>query len=73
MLVLGLGLIVVLMFEARDPRYYQWLTADGGPTPTTERVPSSDESAPPRYFPGVDPERLAAVRDNKPVGADEWE
>lgn len=76
-LVLMLGLVVIFAWEARNPDYYRWLwaQAENEEAPGTFRSPAPvapEETAPSRYFPGVEPSRLKSIRDNKPLGLSEW-
>ena len=73
-LVLGLGLIVILMFEARDARNWLWLTLlDGGNDPKAVGfLPADKENADQGeepalaagLFPGVDAKLLQQITDN---------
>jgi hypothetical protein len=95
LLVMSLGLVMVLMSQARDPRNWAWLVAlgdrgkgepstlvpaadapleDAGrqkppklETPGTSQPPGpakTEDEATARYFPGVEPKYLAAIRDD---------
>ena len=69
LLVAMLGLVLFLVNEARKPENYAWLWAVGQQGDATDESPSAPgESRLPggEYFPGVEPEQLAAVRDDYP-------
>lgn len=69
-MVMLLGLVVVLVFEARDPGNYEWLES----RPSVADAPDAGEAperAASRYFPGVNLEHLATVRDDRPFHPDE--
>lgn len=98
MFVLMLGLVLMLILEARNPNHYAWLSAGGDPkadgsvddrridtrvfSPPEDEIPGvflspgpggRSEPAPSRYFAGVDPSYLDAIRDNRPLGVSEWD
>jgi hypothetical protein len=106
LLVMSLGLVMLLMSKARDPKNWAWLVAAGdhGKAPASTSLPAGDDlpedaarhkptkpdtpdtSPPPgpaktgdqaaaRYFPGVEPRYLAAIRDDaafRPEEQDIW-
>lgn len=71
MLVMMLGLVLVLVGEARRPENYAWLWSlgAGGAAPADSVPPAQDASQRSsfgEYFPGVDPDYLKTVRDDFP-------
>jgi len=93
MLVLSLGLVLIMIGEARKPKYWRWLltepqasqpnalpgrddaaTPDRTPSPDAQKTEADHSTGLPKtsaaaeapggkYFPGVRPELLAAIRD----------
>ena len=81
---MAMGLVVLVISEARDPANYAWLvTLCGGESApagapiaaeASERIegdPADEEAAAGRYHPGVKPELLRSISDNTIFGNEE--
>jgi hypothetical protein len=69
-IVASLGLVLLLMSEARRPDRCRWLCAQQ-PGGVDSAAPESRPNPPGDYFPGVDASLLAAVLDDTPSRFDE--
>jgi hypothetical protein len=75
LLIFTLGLVLILIFEARDASHWQWIEHDAA---VTDLAPSRQPSAEPgatdsSMMPGLNRDLLDAVRDDRRFGEDEQE